>query len=262
MKAKRSLGQNFLKSHFVVEEIIRAGDIVSSDVVLEIGPGKGFLTQGLLKIAKKVVAIEKDDNLFVLMKNRFAKSVESGKLELINGDVLEENFDSLGEYKLIASIPYNITGEIFKKFLSWGSQPKLMVLLVQHEVAERVVVRDGKESLLSISVGVYGTPEYIRKVEAESFSPAPRVDSAILLIKDISKEFFKGIDEKEFFDFVRMGFSQKRKMLSNTLKPILGDALGSIFEKVELDKNLRAEKLKPKDWKTLFKEYKKILNRA
>jgi len=252
MKAKRSLGQNFLKSRSVVVDVVTAGEVSSNDVVLEIGPGKGFLTQELLKIAKKVVAIEKDDNLYQLMNDRFAKDIERGKLELINGDVLKENFNFLGNYKLIANIPYNITGEIFKKFLSGSFQPKLMALLIQHEVAERIVVEDGKESLLSISVGVYGKAEYIKKVLAESFSPAPKVDSAILLVKDISKEFFKGIDEKKFFDFVRVGFSQKRKMLRNILKPVLGENLNTVFEKSDLDKNLRAEKLKTGDWKKLF----------
>ena len=118
--------------------------------------------------------------------------------------------------------------------------------MVQKEVAKRIVAADGKESILSISVKAYGKPKYIKKVSARDFSPAPKVDSAILSIEKISKDFFKNINEKGFFDLVKKGFSQKRKKLSNTLKGVVSP------EKSPINLNLRAENLSLQDWKKLL----------
>src|SRR3989344_3189802 len=156
MRAKKSLGQNFLTSHAVAQDIIAAAHITPDDVVLEIGPGKGFLTEGLLQKAKKVIAVEKDGRMVEYLKDKFREEIRNGKLELIHQDIL--SFDPAGcglrvtGYKLIANIPYYITGEILRTFLSGDTQPSLMVLMVQKEVAERIVARDGKESILSMSV--------------------------------------------------------------------------------------------------------------
>ena len=252
IRAKKSLGQNFLKNKSVVLDIVQAANLNSEDTVLEIGPGKGVLTGELLKIAKKVIAVEKDDMLFEYLLEKFAHEIENEKLVLIHGDILEENTDLPKDYKLVANIPYNITGEIIKMFLTAKKQPSLIVLLVQYEVAERIIVKDGKESILSISVKVYGEPKLVKKVMKENFSPQPRVDSAILLIENISKDFFKGISEKDFFILVKAGFSQKRKKLSNTLKSILRDNLDKTFKRANISPDLRAEKLNISDWKKLL----------
>lgn len=198
MKAKKSLGQNFLKSEIALKKIVEAGEIKSDlpaqagDVILEIGPGKGALTKKLLEKAGLVIAVEKDYELFGFLKMKFEKEIADKKLILINEDILE--FDcvrqDLTQYKIIANIPYNITGAILKKFLTEKNQPTLMVLMVQHEVAKRIMASDKKESLLSISVKAYGEPKMIMKVPARYFSPAPKVDSAIILIKNISRKNF------------------------------------------------------------------------
>jgi len=198
MKAKKSLGQNFLKNKSVVKDIVRASDLKKEDVVLEIGPGKGILTIELLKSSSNVIAIEKDDDLYEYLKEKFSDEVRGEKLNLIHGDILKEELPEIKNYKLIANIPYNITGQILKKFLSGKNQPKLIALLIQKEVAERIVAKDGKESILSMSVKAYGQPKFIKKVKAENFSPKPRVDSAILLIENISKDFFEDISEEKF----------------------------------------------------------------
>ena len=145
-KAKKSLGQNFLKSEPALNMMCEAGEVSDKDTVLEIGPGKGALTKKLLEKAKRVIAVEKDHELFEFLQEKFVDEIKNGKLELINGDILE--FDPTTyylllttSYKLIANIPYNITGAIFKKFLSSSFQPEKMVLLVQKEVADRVVAR-------------------------------------------------------------------------------------------------------------------------
>lgn len=244
MKAKKSLGQHFLTSTRALDVIVEAGDIKGTDTILEIGPGKGVLTKRLLEKASRVIAVEKDDELFENLKTQ----IKDPKLELVHKDILE--FDPpKTPYKLIANIPYNITGAILEKFLSCDNQPERLVLLVQKEVAERIVARDDKESILSISVKIYGNPKYIEKVLAGSFSPAPRVDSAIILISEISKGRLSGIDEAKFFQFLKAGFASKRKKLSSNLFKVApkGRVL-EVFQELGLDENLRAEDLKATDW--------------
>src|SRR3989338_2853887 len=159
-KVKKSLGQNFLKSALALRKIIEAGEIKKDDIILEIGPGRGVLTKKLLEKSEKVVAVEKDRELFDFLKIELEKEIAEKKLILINDNILnlkvEENI--LRNYKIIANIPYNITGAILKKFLTDKNQPERMILMVQREVAGRMIARDGKESLLSISVKAYGEP--------------------------------------------------------------------------------------------------------
>ncbi len=230
MKAKKSLGQNFLTSQSAVSKIVDTADPRGDDIILEIGPGKGVLTKKLLFFAGKVVAVEKDDNLFEFLKEKFKKEIEANKLDLIHGDILDFDPNIFSFYKdlnhkLVANIPYNITGAILKKFLSAETQPELMVLMVQKEVAERIVAKDKKESILSLSVKIYGEPKYIQTVKAGSFSPAPKVDSAILLIENISRGGFvngrHGVStlerEMRFFEILRAGFKSKRKKLVSNL---------------------------------------------
>jgi len=155
-KPKKSLGQNFLINPKVAERIAMEANISKKDVVLEIGPGTGKLTRQLLATSCQLLAVEKDNNLYELLKTEFQKEISSGQLNLIHGDILD--FDTTSYkleascYKLVANIPYNITGAILKKFLTAEHKPERMVLMVQKEVAERIVARDKKESLLSISV--------------------------------------------------------------------------------------------------------------
>ncbi|MFA6520123.1 MAG: 16S rRNA (adenine(1518)-N(6)/adenine(1519)-N(6))-dimethyltransferase RsmA [Candidatus Paceibacterota bacterium] len=251
MRAKKSLGQNFLKSEMALHKIIEAGEVTPRDVILEIGPGKGALTSKLLEKAGKVIAVEKDRELFDLLKTKFEKEISSGKLNLINDDILKFNTSaqSLGPraYKIIANIPYNITGAILKKFLTAENQPSLMVLMVQNEVAQRIVTRDGKESILSISVKAYGEPKMVMKVGKRYFSPAPKVDSAIISIKNISRQFFEknNINEGNFWEIIRAGFAHKRKKLSSNLKILQKNEKFGLLEDLG---NKRAEDLALSDW--------------
>lgn len=265
MRAKKSLGQNFLKSEKALNNIVRAGELTSKDTVLEIGPGTGNLTQKLLETNAQIVAVEKDDNLFLLLKQRYKKEISVKRLTLIHDDILNfkpTKFDlKKNNYKLIANIPYNLTGIIIRKFLETEAQPEKLVLLVQKEVAERIVARNGKESILSISVKVYGTPRYVETVKAGSFAPMPKVDSAILEINTISKAFFSNMGcvdtecqqlEGGFFEMVRAGFKSKRKKLSSNLAVIFNkEKVKSIFEKLNLDENTRAEDVNIETWRKL-----------
>ena len=254
-KAKKSLGQNFLKSEPALRAMCEAGKVTEKDIVLEIGPGKGALTNKILASAKKVIAVEKDTELFEFLKEKFSSEIKSGKLELLNEDILSFDLKKYGfkngEYKVIANIPYNITGAIFKKFLSNDIQPNMMVLLVQKEVAERVVARDNKESILSLSVKVYGDPKYIMKVGKRFFSPEPKVDSAIVAINNISKKNFNNMgDEKIFFEVVKAGFAHKRKVLRKNLENLQKNPgqIDEIFEKLKINSKTRAEDVNFEKW--------------
>lgn len=266
MYAKKSLGQHFLTSEGALEDIIDASDVVGDSIVLEVGPGKGVLTKKLLFFSGKVIAVEKDRELIPLLEEKFKKEIKKGKLDLVEKDILD--FDpgvlrSLDlEYKLIGNIPYYITGQLIRKFLEAEFQPERMVVMVQKEVAERIVAKkskpldsaQGKESILSISVKAYSTPRYVKTVKAGSFSPVPKVDSAVLLIENISKNFFEDFSEKDFFKLVRAGFKSKRKKLSSNLSEIANkQKITETFQKLNLDPNLRAEDLSIGGWKQLAK---------
>jgi 16S rRNA (adenine1518-N6/adenine1519-N6)-dimethyltransferase len=255
IKAKKSLGQNFLKSGQVAMEIAAAGNIQAGDLVLEIGPGKGILTEKILKLGGTVVCVEKDRELISILQDKFKNEIEVGKLRIIPGDILE--FDPQKElagkkYKIIANIPYYITGLILKNFLEARHQPTDMVLLVQKEVAQRIMARNEKESILSISIKAYGEPEIIRKVSQKLFSPEPKVDSAVLAIRKISKKLFSEnkIPEKDFFEVLKAGFSHKRKVISSNI-PL---ELSTRLLKCGINPKSRAENLKLKDWVCLAKK--------
>lgn len=257
MYAKKSLGQHFLKSEKALLSIIKAGDISPTDTILEIGPGTGTLTERILATGATVIAVEKDDQLFESLKEKFEKEISSGKLNLIHDDILkfiETLKFKIGSYKLIANIPYNITGAILEKFLSTDNQPELIVLLVQKEVARRITDTE-KGSILSISVKVYGVPRYVETVKAGSFAPAPKVDSAIIAINSISKDFFKEFEEKAFFDLLHASFQAKRKKLSSNLSIIFPkDMVLKAFQVLNLDGNTRAEDVHLETWQELAKK--------
>jgi 16S rRNA (adenine1518-N6/adenine1519-N6)-dimethyltransferase len=251
---KKSLGQNFLTSIPARMQIVAAGDIVSTDTILEIGPGKGFLTKALLETTAHVVALEKDRDLLPLLSETFSSEIASDHLTLIEGDVLEfepqSNNLQANAYKLIANIPYYITGAILSKFLSHICHPSVMVVLVQKEVAERVCARDGKESLLSLSVKVYGTPKLVYKVNKGSFNPIPTVDSAVLQIKDISKKNFKNqYHEAMFFKLIHAGFAHKRKFALSNIKAVFPEHdMTKLFEEASLSHKVRAEDVTLASW--------------
>lgn len=255
-RKKKSLGQNFLKSKSAIRSVVRAGEIQEGDTILEIGPGKGVLTKALLETPADIIAVEKDDRLIPELNQTFEKEIESGRLKIIHGDFLSMSISEiLGEksYKVIANIPYYITGQLFRKLLEEERSPTRMVVLVQKEVAERIVARDGKESILSLSVKAYGVPKIIEKVSKKMFSPPPKVDSAILLISSISKNFFDAFSEETFFSWIHAGFAQKRKKLIRNLETVeTKENLEKIFTNLSLNTNARAEEVSLLTWKNIL----------
>lgn len=253
MKAKKSLGQNFLKSTAVVSRIAKTADIKEGEIVLEIGPGKGVLTRGLLNLGAKVIAVEKDDALIPYLEEKFSAEIAEDKLKIIHGDILSlsasEILDENEKYKICANIPYYITGEIIRKFLEEKKQPSSMTLLVQKEVGKRIAASDDKESILSLSVKIYGIPKYIETVKKSMFAPSPKVDSAVLHISNINKEQLiqNNISSEKFFDIIRAGFAHKRKKLGGNLKNLISK------ENLENFKDKRAEDLSLSNWIDLAK---------
>ena len=259
MLAKKSLGQNFLNSPGAIVKMIAGADVQAGDVVIEVGPGKGVLTRALLEAKATVTAIEKDDRLIAVLNETFAQEITSKKFTLVHGDALLIDPATLGvkehQYKVIANIPYYITGAFFKKYFSEVIQPSTMVVMVQKEVAERVMARDNKESILSISIKVYGVPHYVATVVRGSFFPTPNVDSAILAVTGISKNNFVGISEDRFFEILKTGFAHKRKKLLGNLRELFSqDALITLFKTCSLSEDIRAEDLSLDQWVALAKE--------
>ena len=260
------LGQHFLTGLWAARKLAEAVDVRPDETILEIGPGKGALTKELLATGARVIAIEKDPPLVQQLHERCTKPIIEKQLRVVEADI--RDFDAMrsdliaGTYVVAANIPYYITGEIIRQFLETTVQPRAMALLIQKEVADRIIARpanggarDGKESILSLSVKAYGTPKIIAKVSRGNFSPPPSVDSAILLIESISKKFFTDLDEKIFFKVVRAGFASKRKFLANNLAVAFGkDTVSHAFGACDMSVNVRAEDVPLETWKCLTKQ--------
>jgi len=250
---KKSLGQNFLTDDSTAQRIVGSASISKNDNILEVGPGKGILTQYLAQSAGRVLTIEIDQRLIESLRKKFEN------IEIIEGDILKINLPRLLEennfqnYKVVANLPYYITSKIIRLLLETKYPPTEMVLMVQKEVGERIVALDGKESILSISVKFYAEPEILFSVPRENFDPIPEVDSAVISLK--RKKNIPEIDTKKFFYLVKAGFSAKRKMLINNLSSIFHLTrveLLSVFEKAGLEPTVRAEKLGVADWKKFY----------
>ncbi|MFA5360220.1 MAG: 16S rRNA (adenine(1518)-N(6)/adenine(1519)-N(6))-dimethyltransferase RsmA [Patescibacteria group bacterium] len=256
IKPARSKGQNFLISEEIYDQMIVAANLQPNDIILEVGPGLGFLTAKLAKRVSRVIAVELDDKLAeILRTGLMAQGIKN--VEVINKDILQ--FSSLNyklqNYKVVANLPYNITSIFLRKFLEMEIKPELMVLMLQKEVAERIAARPGKMSVLGISVQFYANAEMMQIVPAENFWPKPEVDSAIIKIKIRADSLLKKEQEKNFFQLIKFGFSAKRKMLKNNL------AAGFKIDQTETEKKIisaglnskiRAQELSINDWLKLL----------
>jgi 16S rRNA (adenine1518-N6/adenine1519-N6)-dimethyltransferase len=269
-KHKKSLGQNFLHNKSILEFIAKSAEIKNNETILEIGPGEGALTNYLLdevlqKINTNLLCIEKDHRLIDVLNTKFGTGIENKKIEIINQDILkwdiEKDFTHLYKYKLIANIPYYITGAIIEKFLSTKNKPENIIIMVQKEVAQRITKTDGKWSILSLCTKLYGESKILKIVGAGNFNPPPKIDSAILEIKlyiDLltrynvgNREVFDFEDfEKNFLQIVKAGLANKRKMLLPNLKnnSKLTVAWDKVFENLKIDKKIRGEDLSFDKW--------------
>lgn len=252
-RANKSLGQHWLKDELVLQHIASHADINDLDTVLEIGPGLGTLTEVLAEKAGKVVAVEFDRDLANSLQAKHMK-----KTEVIQADFLYFDLAKLPkDYKVVANVPYYITSKIIQKLVTSNNPPEVSVLLVQKEVAQRLAAVGGKHSILSISAQLYCDVRLGEVVPAEMFSPPPKVDSQVVVLKPHQKPLFENFNEKLFFKVVKAGFSEKRKKLMSSLAGGLAmekESAKQLLESVGIDPNQRAENISLAEWWQLAQE--------
>ena len=248
LRAKKKLGQNFLINEEIIHEIIKNAELTREDVVIEIGPGIGSLTKELINRAKKVIAIELDENMVDILKNRFSIFEN---FEIINADILKVDLQSLikdyNSVKVVANLPYYITTPIIMKLLEDKLNIKSITVMVQKEVGERICAQNnGKEyGALTISVLYYSKPHIVTYVPRIDFLPSPDVDSCVIKLDMLEKPRVNVNDEKIFFKTVKLAFTQRRKAICNSLTCTgkTKDEINSILSKLNIDEKLRAENL-------------------
>jgi 16S rRNA (adenine1518-N6/adenine1519-N6)-dimethyltransferase len=264
VKPFKGLGQNFLVNGSILNKIVGVANLDPQDVVLEIGPGVGTLTQELARRVKKVIAVEKDKKMVQILK----KAIEEFKnIEVIQEDILKIKDLRLKNYKVVANLPYNIASPVIRKFLESKNPPKEMVLMVQKEVAQRICAKPPDMNLLATSVQFYSKPEILFYVSKNNFWPRPKVDGAIIRLSLIRTN--KKMGQKLFFKIIRAGFSQPRKQLANNLSKGLAlnpsNGLKLSKEKIKewllknkIEPSRRAETLNLEDWLKVTKNFYKI----
>ena len=273
LRARKGLGQHFLVDEEVLRLITLAAQLTPTDVVMEIGPGLGVLTRELAKQAGWVVAVELDNKLAAILRQTLASF---NNVAIINEDILRIDLAALLQeqkaklpsvinspfnYKVVANLPYYITSPVMRHFLEASVKPQIMVVMVQKEVAEEIVAKPGRMSLLSVSVQLYGEPTIISYVPARCFYPAPEVDSAILRIALYPQPAVEIADKESFFDLVRAGFSASRKQLVNSLAQGLGlpkAEVLTLLEETGIVPQRRAETLTLEEWAHLWRVFTRV----
>lgn len=259
LKNNKSLGQHWLRDREILDAIAFSAEIEDGDFVLEIGPGLGTLTSSLLKFAGKngrVLSVEFDENLAKKLPAQFP-----GKnLEIINADFLDFDLSKLPKnYKVAANVPYYITSKIVEKLLTSENKPSVAALLVQKEVAERMAAKAGELSILAIASQIYAEVSLDILVPREFFTPPPKVDSQVVVLKSREHnliEIFNSknsceISEREFFRIIKAGFAAKRKKIAKSLSANLAiskERTAEILEKCEISPDLRAQDLEIEEW--------------
>jgi len=248
MPTNKSLGQHWLRDRDVLAHIATSAELTPEDTVLEIGPGLGTLTSELLRRAGKVVAVEYDGELARKLPAQFP-----GKnLEVIHSDILKFDLSTLPpDYKVVANVPYYITSKIIQMLMTAANKPSIAVLLVQKEVAERLAAKPGDMSILAVSAQVFADVTLGNVVKAELFTPPPKVDSQVVILRTHQTPFFTDINESDFFRVVKAGFSSKRKKLRSSLAgglKLSKTEIEIILNKANINPDVRAEALNLDAW--------------
>ena len=255
---KKSLGQHWLKDPEILADIAEAAELTSDDVVLEIGPGLGTLTSRLLARANSVTAVEFDADLARKLPGQFPGK----KLTVVNQDILQFDLNQLPKnYKVVANVPYYITSKIVEKLMTAENKPSIAVLLVQKEVAERIAADPGNMSVLSVSVQIFAEAELDIEVPRQFFTPPPKVDSQVVVLRARNNPLITPEDQRDFFRIVKAGFSAKRKKLRSSLSGGLGAdkiAAEELLKNAGISPDARAEDLAIEDWKRLLKKWRNL----
>lgn len=247
----KSLGQHWLHDRSVLAHIADCAEVQQGDMVLEIGPGLGTLTSELLRRTDRVMAVEFDSELARKLPAQFP-----GKnLQVVNQDILTFDVSQLPTgYKVAANVPYYITSKIVQLLMTAVNKPSVAVLLVQKEVAERLAAQPGDMSILAVSAQLYAEVSLGDVVPAALFTPPPKVDSQVVVLRTRTEPLFTDISEKEYFRVVKAGFSAKRKKLRSSLAGGLGLSkpdVEALLEKAGISPDLRAEDLTLAQWHEL-----------
>ncbi|MBD3300258.1 MAG: ribosomal RNA small subunit methyltransferase A [Candidatus Moranbacteria bacterium] len=256
IKPSKELGQNFLLDGSVLDRIVESAKIEKNETVLEIGPGLGFLTDRLIEITNRLILVEKDKRLFKYLENKY-KNVD--ELTMINDDILKLNLSKIlpNRYKVVANIPYNITSRIIYLLIETKPRAESITLLVQKEVAEKIVPKKNKQTPLSLLVKLLGKGEIIANVNKSCFFPIPKIDSAIVQISNIDQNLdLTDEANKSLLRLIKIGFSSPRKKLVNNLANGLGldkAKIEQILKDLKIEPKVRAEELGIGFWKEFGK---------
>jgi len=259
IKPQKKLGQNFLIDKNIIKKIIRSSNISKNDIVLEIGPGIGTLTIELSKKVKKVIAIEKDKTIIKILKET-TKGFKN--IKIINQDILKIKKIKINKkYKIIANLPYYIFFPILKKLLEEENPPHEMILTIQKEVAQKIVKKPPKANFLSIFINFYCDSKILFFIPKESFWPKPKVDGAVIKLSNIKNKNLE-VDKFLFYKVIKIGFSSPRKKIINNYFnniKLNKKEVYNLFNKININPNLRPENLSLKDWIKLTEEISNLI---
>ncbi len=256
---KKSLGQSFMVEPRALQRMVQAADLSPADAVLEIGAGLGALTDLLAERARRVVTVEVDGRFIPYLRRRYA---HAPNVEVVHADILQADLAHLmgadaEAYKALGNLPYYITSAILRHLLESPTPPRLLVLTVQREVAERITAAPGAMSLLAVSVQFYGTPQIVARLKAGSFYPPPEVESAIVRIEPrTGGPLLPSHEAERFFRIVRAGFGQPRKQLRNSLAaalPLEAQKVVDWLTAAGIDPRRRPESLALEEWLALYR---------
>jgi len=258
LRPQKDLGQNFLVDENILSRMVECAELAPTAQVLEIGAGLGSLTYFLAQAARQVTAVEIDPDLLAIARHTTANCEN---VDLVQGDILQIDMSSLhltDGFIVVANIPYYITSAIIRKMLNNPEKPARMVLTIQEEVAQRICAKAGEMSLLALSVQVFGDPQIVLKIPAEAFYPSPKVDSVTLRVDLFQQPAIAEEKLDTFFRLTKAGFSQKRKMLRNTLSAGLHlprEQVDALLTQAAIDPQRRAQTLSMQEWGTLTDQY-------
>lgn len=259
-RAKKSLGQHFLTDKRILRRMLDASDLSAQDTVLEIGPGRGFLTRELAAYAGRVVGLELDRSLVATLTDEFQNW---SHVNIVYGEAREVDINTLipeqTSYKVIANLPYYAASPIIRRFLNIPHRPSMMVVMLQYEVAREMVAKPGEMGFLSVLIQLRAKPMIICKVPPRAFKPRPKVDSALLRVDVLPKLALELDSEEEFIELVRAGFSAPRKQVHNCLQKSLGllpEEVGRILAAADVDPVRRPQTLAVEEWGAVYTAFK------